>query len=112
MKKNSHVLTNPHLRAMFNRFNRMFFNGDLQEPTEIRFDPKLNVDGKTSWRTSGAIWITIHRNFRSHPIMVAIILLHEMVHVKLGLGYKNSHGIRFGAEIVNLFLAGAYDDLL
>lgn len=74
----------------------------------------INEDGLYS----SEFGIEIKKNLNSHPDLVMIVLLHEMVHAYLGavghVGYSHDkgHGGRFHVEIDKLFQKGAYEGLL
>jgi hypothetical protein len=66
---------------------------------------------------SGIVTLSIHRDFRHHPNVAKMVLMHEMIHIHLGLKYAtggddSGHGMRFAAEKVRLFNEGAFDTVL
>lgn len=64
--------------------------------------------------------IIIDRSLACHPDLTILVVMHELAHAELCVGdtvYTGhdplfDHGQRFGAIIVRLFEAGAYDNLL
>lgn len=54
--------------------------------------------------------ILVHEDFKRHPDMAAICLLHELGHADMP--EYPGHGFRFGGTIDGLYKRGAYDDLL
>jgi hypothetical protein len=111
MKKRDRILEN--LRRVYKYFNDTYFNDQLR--CSVTF-AKINDDGSTQLMSDGSTLIKIHKDFRKHSDAAAIILLHEMVHVKLNQdNYKDTekgHGLRFHAEIDRLYREGAYSLLL
>lgn len=99
------------LWALYCRINKAYFGDQLQVPFELKFK-KMKHDGHTLFMTSGVVKVYIHEDFDGHFDVAEMILLHEMIHVHLGWEYRGSHGMRFEAEKVRLFMAGAYDKIL
>ena len=99
------------LWVFYNHFNKTCFGNKLLLPRVLKF-AKQDEDGLTSWRFTGEVEITIHEDLRNHLDLAAVVLLHEMAHVSMGYDYSGDHGMRFEAEMVRLFMAGAYDKIL
>ena len=115
-------MTNSCLRWMFQKFNRKYFHSCLPKRFAVRFsDLERNAFGVTRFRTiyvknkgrkgykrNTAIGpIEIDNRFkRSRPI-VAMTLLHEMVHA----AYPDisGHGPRFQRKMLQLAKAGAFN---
>ncbi len=104
-------MTDAKLRTFFHQYNRQYFGGQLEEPRVIRF-ADMKSDGLTTTCSQFPTRVEIDRHLRRHASCVKITLLHEMVHLKIGRDCLKHHGIRFAAELVRLFNAGAYDGLL
>ncbi len=108
------AVTNKELRSEYRRLNERFFGGSLPEDTTVRFGD-LEDEDEDGYCAEDEI--VIDKDLRKHGDLASIILLHEMTHLSLGPSYRgypsdDGHGMRFQAEIVRLFEAGAYDGLL
>jgi len=108
-------MTNKILQKSFNILNKRFFQGRLNGAI-VKFGD-CGEDGKADGEhTSGEI--TISSDFKRHPDMALLTLLHEMVHADLDregyIGYVSDggHHTRFYAGIDRLYKAGAYEGLL
>jgi hypothetical protein len=110
-RKKGYVTGNKALWSMYDRLNKTYFGGNLPFPMVLKF-VKMKQDGHTIYMTSGAVHVFVHKDLKGHLDEAEIVLLHEMIHVFLGFDYKGSHGMRFEAEKVRLFMAGAYDKIL
>jgi hypothetical protein len=106
------VSGNSALQSFYSELNKIYWNDQLPHPMVLRFKKMSSKEGHTIFMTSGTVKVYVHEAFKSHLDSAQIILLHEMIHVGLGFEYKGDHGMRFEAEKVRLFMAGAYDKLL
>ena len=102
------------LKTAYDFLNDNYFDGKIK--CQIKFD-KIKDDGVSDFSSKdGKKIIKITNDFKTHPDAAAIVLLHEMVHVKLmSEGYidlHKGHGLRFHAEIDRLYKQGAYGELL
>lgn len=106
--------TDKWLRRRFRFYNKKFFDNSIEEPEIIVFIPLLKekCDGYTRWLSQHPTRLEIDDSLRNHPCLTNIVILHEMAHLKLGPSYLEDHGMLYGAEIVRLFNAGAYEGLL
>ena len=110
-----------HLADIYNKFNKLYFEGKLP-PIAIRWKstkrPGFRVMGNlmsivkkgSNKRIGWEIWISPkYRN----SVFVNVILIHEMIHFHLGIrGLGFTHGKHFKAERKRLFELGAYDEYL
>jgi hypothetical protein len=104
---------NKQLWIFYSYFNKTFWDGKMPVPMVLVFDKiKEGDDAQMQFMDSGSVRIRINRDYRNHPDMAAIALLHEMIHVSMGPDYHGDHGTRFQAEKHRLFMAGAYDQIL
>ena len=102
-----------YLWMIYSHFNKEYFGNKLPLPMLLIFGgTKVDVDGNMQFMESGTVRIRINKDYKKHPDMAAIALLHEMIHVHLGYEYKGDHGTRFESEKFRLFMAGAYDKVL
>jgi hypothetical protein len=101
-------LTNADLRRAFRKFNKEYFDDELPS-TIIKFDTdgELDLGDDGEYTSDGEILISEY--LRTIPDYVYIVVLHEMSHVKHPV---NGHGIAQKAVIYDLFMKGAYDELL
>jgi len=111
------IMTNKELQAAFKRLNKRFFDNRIQLPsTAVQFGDIEDCDGADGIELGDEIFI--HNDFKRHPDMAILVLMHEMVHADLRqdgyIGYENDagHGVRFKGGIDRLYRAGAFDDLL
>ena len=109
------LYTDKKLREAFNLFNEKYFEGKIRTNIEVRYGD--NEDCESSDGLSCADFIYIHEDFRSHPDMGLIILLHEMQHCYLAQkGYNSwkgdSHQMLFYAGIDRIYKMGGYEGLL
>jgi hypothetical protein len=112
MSKRMHYYRgNKALWVMYDNINKKYFGNELPVPLDLKFK-KMPYDGDTRYMTSGGVKVYVHVDFKSHLGSAEMVLLHEIIHVKLGFDYKGDHGMRFEAEKVRLFMAGAYDKIL
>ena len=57
--------------------------------------------------------IRIHEDFKDHPRIAELTLLHEMIHHALFLeNYQLDHGYRFGEEVNRIWRMGLYERLV
>lgn len=112
MSKRRNVSGDKALWAMYDKINKAYFGGDLPFPMVLKFKKMPDYEGHTQFMTSGSVRIWIHEDLKRHLDSAEVVLLHEMIHVALGFDYKGEHGMRFEAEKVRLFMAGAYDKIL
>lgn len=101
------------LKIFYDELNERFFNNDLPKRATVKFSD-MEEDGLC---TCSEKLIEIHKDLQRHPDLMIVVLLHEMGHLKLsddyvGMPTTASHGMRFQAELVRLFKAGAYDNVL
>lgn len=94
------------LKRQLNRFNRKWFNGELPEDVNIIWAP---VDGAHGCTWPGEKLIHMDPPLQAHVNYRAIVLLHEMAHLKCP---RAGHGAVFQAEIDRLYAIGAYRGLL
>jgi hypothetical protein len=101
------------LKRTYKYFNETYFDNKLRCSLEFK---DIKDDGMTQLLEDGSVKIIIHKDFKGHSDAAAIILLHEMVHVKLKqenyIDTQKGHGLRFHAEIDRLYREGAYGLLL
>ena len=110
-------LSNRDLKKICHRFCHDWFLNIPVVPS-IRFGK--NEENEEGTYCRGDNEIIIDYTLARHPDLACIVVLHELAHCSLGVGdteYKGippffDHGPRFQAELVRLFLAGAYDQLL
>ena len=106
-------MTNSDLRSLYRQLNGRFFNDRCPKDLKVSFSVLRDDDGICTDDD-----IQISSKLKGHGTMVAIVLLHEMVHVELGydgyVGYPKDgmHAMRFQARLWELVKAGAYDGLL
>jgi hypothetical protein len=108
--------TDKKLRGVFNIFNEKYFEGKIRDNIEIRYgnnEDCENCDGLAS-----CDFIYVHEDFKRHPDMGLIILLHEMQHCHmLQKGYNDwkeegGHHMLFYAGIDRIYKMGGYEGLL
>ena len=105
-------MTNKDLQREYRRLNERFFGGQLPMDATVKFSDMDRSDlGLCSGET-----IEISNAIKNIDNFVYVVLLHEMAHLSLpeyaGYPSEGGHGMRFQAELVRLFNAGAYDNLL
>lgn len=109
------------LNQMFRNFNSRFFDGRLNPGIKVFATPEKCFEKRVKgfWSPTRNE-IHIKQEYADDLGIAALILLHEMVHADLGSSYvgqelfcdDTDHGMIFKAEIVRLFKAGSYDNLL
>lgn len=115
-KTRKYLMDDEWLQHQFKTLKRQFFF-DILIPVTCEFGKPNKDDGDHpfffGYYCSGSQTITVNEAFRGFTNTAIETLLHEMIHVKLvAQGYRGDHGMRFQAEIVRLFEAGAYEGLL
>ena len=104
------TIGNRDLKKAFAHLNKRFFNNELPEDCIVRFKD-IEDDGEQLPNE-----INIHSDFRRHPDVATLTLLHEMAHLSLpfykGQEQDGGHGSQFQAKIWELVKAGAFDGLL
>jgi hypothetical protein len=93
-------LTNKQLNKWFRAFNSRFFAGRVPAEVLCRFRSIHHAgdDACTWFLNNGDIWILVDTQLRSHTRVVAMALLHEMIHA---LGIRG-HGEKFDKEMRRL----------
>lgn len=101
---------NKELRFAYKHLNKRFFDNRLPEDCVVRFQ-KMEDDGE---QLPGEI--NVHEDFKKHPDVATLTLLHEMAHLDLsayiGQEQDGHHGMQFQAKIWELVNKGAFDGLL
>ena len=106
------------LKNWFRAYNRAYFENSLPDPKILRYTELKDAAGVTHYEEGGINRvpqeILIHSALRYFPRISQTILLHEMAHVSINCvgGCHVFHGMRWQAEILRLFMAGAYEELL
>jgi hypothetical protein len=101
----------------YKKLNERFFSDRLPQNMVVRFG-NTDSDDANGYFDEEDKEIVIDVRLKSVEKFVIIVLLHEMAHVDLGMqgyvGYPNDggHGMHFHVKLVQLFQAGAYDNLL
>lgn len=108
--------TDKKLRSAFEIFNKLYFEDKIRENTEVRYADDEDCDGCDG--LSSVDFIYVHEDYKRHPDMGFIILLHEMQHCYMHQkGYvdwkdEGGHHMLFYAGLDRLYKAGAYEGLL
>ena len=101
-----------HGQVLYDGYNAFYF-GNALPVVYVGFYRMSDDTYGYTFRFRGAKYTThicLNPKFKGYQTLLAKILLHEMVHVKLNNKY--GHGPRFKRELKRLILAGAFDDLL
>jgi hypothetical protein len=108
--------TDKKLRNAFELFNEKYFESKIRETIEVRYGDDEDCDDCDG--LSSEDFIYVHKDFKYHPDMGLIVLLHEMQHCFMHQkGYnawkdEGGHHMLFFAGIDRLYKAGAYEGLL
>jgi len=108
--------TDKKLRLAFDLFNEKYFEGKIRDSIEVRYAD--NQDCGPDDGLSSEDFIYIQKDFKYHPDMGLIVLLHEMQHCYMHQkGYRawkdgGGHHMLFFAGLDRLYKAGAYEGLL
>jgi len=110
-------LSNKDLQSFYKIINKRFYNNALPADIVVRFDDADEMEDHDEGEYIEADkQILIHKDFRRHPDVAMMVLVHETAHVALpeyvGWTDKDEHGHRFEALIGELYRKGAYDGLL
>ena len=107
--------TNTWLRKQFDQLNHYFFDDRIPSNIKVKFDSFYGDTANGTWGIKDHLLTVNPEMKRAGEPLILVILLHEMVHADLeyrgyrGYPYEGGHGMRFQAELVRLFNAGAYD---
>lgn len=113
-------VTDRELRRVYRVYNRRYFRGKLPKNFPVRFAAARHfshrgiyghlvypIDVRKQLRPqSGAIFV--REGLREFPAVVAMTLLHEMVHLKLAGRRCQDHGRLFTREMKRLAARGAF----
>jgi hypothetical protein len=106
------MASEPKLKRQYMRLNRKWFHGELPPDTEVYWE----ASGHSAFTTKhddGHFIIKFDPGIAQYERYVEIVMLHECVHVEQWHYHRRAtHGLKFWARIVQLFLQGAYKDLL
>jgi predicted SprT family Zn-dependent metalloprotease len=106
-------MTNKTLQQTFHYLNERFFDGRIPDDYKVYFKKMREDDGL---HYQGPREIAINADFKSHPDVATLVLLHELAHADLPdyIGQKSEehHGMQFQAKIWDLIKKGAYEGLL
>ena len=95
---------------MFNEFNKKYFKNSLPKNTCIRFKKLNHLLGRATKfkrETNFAPIIEIDSDIKNMRCVVAMVLLHEMVHIE-NFGWRG-HGYKFHRRMLRLAKDGAFN---
>lgn len=99
------------LLSLLKRWDRKYFDGKLPTFEVVFAKPsQKNAHAETTWYPDGRIEIRLQPYLAAQGRLMAIVLLHEVIHVSLPKNAK--HGLKFAAARRRLIRRGAYDSLL
>jgi len=109
------MVSDRQLIRAYNRFNKLYWDGQLTDKVEIVWEPYPRCDGITCpiWELSDGIFsIKIDPALKGEPCWWRLILLHEMVHCAIWQKYpKHKHGKPFQQEKDRIYAMGALKKL-
>jgi predicted SprT family Zn-dependent metalloprotease len=112
------MASEPKLKRKYMWLNRKWFGGRLPPDTDVYWEATgaagvTDEYQDTEGHYTGQLYIRLDPGIAEYKSYLSIVLLHECVHVEQWVHQRRvHHGIRFWARIVELFLAGAYRDIL
>jgi predicted SprT family Zn-dependent metalloprotease len=77
-------VSDPKLQRIFADYNGRYFEGRLPQETVIRWSRKVTEKGFLGWFSPWALEICLRPGLRRDEEELRHVLLHEMVHLKLG----------------------------
>lgn len=100
-------MTNPELQALYHEFNKKWFGNKLPKDMVVCFAGlHMHRMAVTRYYRARPLYIEMNKNLRWNHSVVAMTLLHEMVHV--ALPYRINHGPEFHKAMKSLAKRGAF----
>jgi len=105
--------TDQRLRRLYNKYNRLLFDGQLPESTVLGWDTALHGDklGQTiSIEEDGNKYyiVSISTEIKKLPIIVHQTLVHEMSHIRLYPFMKHGKG-KWKDEVIRVVVKGGWE---
>lgn len=105
--------TDKRLRSLYDKYNRLLFDGTLPDNVVLGWDDKLTGKhlGQTlSIEEDGNKYfiISISTEIKKLPLVIHQTLVHEMSHVRLYPFMKHGKG-RWKDEVIRVIVKGAWD---
>ena len=102
------IITNAELKRLYDSFNKKYFGNSLPKELPVVFqmlDSQRMMGRTIIYRGRHPMYIEIAVRYKGNLSLVAMTLLHEMLHVKYP---KMDHGPKFHREMLRLAKAGAF----
>lgn len=100
------MVTNVDLQNMYLHFNKRYFGNRLYKGMVVAFEDLGRNLGVARMYRNTALYINISKNLRHSNVLVAMTLLHEMVHVEFP---TIEHGPKFNKRMLKLAKQGAFN---